>query len=125
VTTKDVIAHWRKGAKGALRVAKLAQKDGEQELVLFHCHLAVEKALKAAIMEQTGKPDPKVHNLSHLASLLHENWTADDRILFTTLSEFATAARYDDPAWAQRFATAQNAKLWINRTSTFLSHLGL
>jgi HEPN domain-containing protein len=125
VTTKDVIAHWRKGARNALRVATLACADGEHELALFHCHLAAEKALKAAVMEQTGKPHPKVHNLSRLATLLRDDWTAADRRLFTTLSEFAVAARYDDPAWADRFATARNAQRWIERTSGFLSRLGL
>lgn len=124
MTTQDVIAHWRKGAKNALRVATLAHEDGEHELALFHCHLAVEKALKAAVMEATGRPHPKVHNLSRLAALLRDDWPADDHTLLATLSEFAVAARYDDPAWAERFATAQNARLWIERTSAFLSRLG-
>ena len=121
MTTKDVIAHWHKGAKSALRIAALAQKVGEHELALFHCHLAVEKALKAAIMERTGKPHPKVHNLSRLAPLLGDEWTEDERELFDALSAFAIAARYDDPAWALRYATAANATHWIERTTAFLA----
>jgi HEPN domain-containing protein len=121
VTDARIIGHWRKGAKDALRVAKLAAEDGAYELALFHCHLAVEKALKAAVMEKTGKPHPKVHNLSRLALLVREDWSDQDRELFTTLSEFAVAARYDDPTWADRYATAENARLWIERTDAFLS----
>src|SRR4051812_14793322 len=56
VTTEDVIAHWRKGAKNALRVAVLAHEDGEHELALFHCHLAVEKALKKALNRFSYSP---------------------------------------------------------------------
>jgi HEPN domain-containing protein len=121
VTDARIIGHWRKGANDALRVAKLAAEDGAYELALFHCHLAVEKALKAAVMEKTGKPHPKVHDLGRLALLVREAWTASDRELFDALSEFAVAARYDDPTWAERFATAQNARLWIDRTAAFLT----
>jgi HEPN domain-containing protein len=121
VTTADVIKHWRKGARDALRVARLASGDGAYELALFHCHLAVEKALKAAIMEKTRQPHPKVHDLGQLAQMLEASWPQGDRELFDTLSDFAVAARYDDPAWAERYATAQNAQTWIDRTSDFLT----
>jgi HEPN domain-containing protein len=121
VTTTDVIAHWRKGSKDALEAASLLAKDGKYELALFHCHLAVEKALKASVMEKTGKPHPKVHNLNRLALLLHDGWADHDCELFDTLSEFAIAAWYDDPDWAVRYATAANARLWIDRTAGLLS----
>jgi HEPN domain-containing protein len=121
VTTKDVIAHWRKGAKNALRVAGLSHEDGEQEFALFHCHLAVEKAIKAAIMEETGKPHPKLHELFTLAKLLREEWTDEDRELFDALSEFAVAARYDDPAWAEQQARPETVAAWLRRTEAFLS----
>ena len=121
MTTAQVITHWRKGARDALRLAKHAADDGLYELALFHCHLCIEKALKAALMEKTGKPHPKVHALAQLATALHENWSKDDREMLDTLSDFAVAARYDDPAWAERFATAQNAQKWIVCAETFVS----
>jgi HEPN domain-containing protein len=122
VTTADLIAHWRKGAKIALRLAAVCADQRAYELALFHCHLAVEKAIKAAIMEKTRKPHPKVHDLLRLASLLQEDWPAPDQELLDTLSDFAIAARYDDPAWAERFATAKNARRWISRTTSFLAY---
>lgn len=121
VTTQDVIQHWRKGATDALGAAKLLAGNKKYELALFHCHLAVEKALKAAVMERTRKPHPKVHNLSRLALILRENWSDQERMLFVTLSDFAVAARYDDPAWARRYATARKTRQWIKRTAAFLS----
>ena len=123
VTTADVIAHWRKGATDALEAAALLARDRKYELALFHCHLAVEKALKAAVMEKTGRPHPKVHNLSRLAQLVGDDWSAADRDLLATLSEFAVAARYDDPDWARRYATAPTVRRWLKRTSEFLSRL--
>ena len=123
MTTADVIKHWRKGAAEALDAAKLLANDGKYDLALFHCHLAVEKKMKAAVMEETGKPHPKVHNLSRLAQLIREDWPENDRELFTTLSEFSVAARYDDPAWSDRYATEKNARLWIDRAGSFLSKI--
>jgi HEPN domain-containing protein len=98
VTTAQLIAHWRKGAKDALHLAKRAAADGLYELALFHCHLAVEKALKAAIMEKTGEPHAKVHALAHFASTLRTEWSPDDRELLDTLSDVAVAARKDKTA---------------------------
>ena len=79
------------------------------------------EALKAEIMDKTGEPHPKVHALAQLALVLQKDWSEQDRELFDTLSDFAVAARYDDPAWAERFATAQNAEHWIKRAETFLA----
>lgn len=123
MTTADIIAHLRKGARDSLRVARLASADGKYELALFHCHLAVEKALKAAIMEKTEKPHPKIHELSALAKLVKEEWNAEERDVLEALSSFGVAARYDDPFWAQTQATKQNAERWIDRTDQFLIHL--
>ncbi|MDO8648888.1 MAG: HEPN domain-containing protein [Candidatus Peregrinibacteria bacterium] len=121
MTTADVIKHWRKGAQDALDAAKLLEADAKYDLALFHCHLALEKALKAAVMERTKKPHPKIHRLLSLAKLLQEDWSIDDQELFDKLSDFAVAARYDDPAWAEQYATAENSQQWIRRTSQFLS----
>ncbi len=121
MTDAQLIAHWRRGSREALDAARLLSDDAKYELALFHCHRAVEKALKAAIMEITGKPHPKVHELARLALLIRSDWPAQDRELFDTLSDFAIAARYDDPAWAETHATHQNANRWIDRTAEFLT----
>lgn len=121
MTTADIAQHWRNGSAKALRVAKLAHKDGAHELALFPCHLAIEKALKAAIMEKTKKPHPKIHSLWNLAVMLSKDWSEDDKELFDTLSDFAVAARYDDPQWAKECATAKIVERWIKRTGKFLS----
>jgi HEPN domain-containing protein len=75
MTTADVINHWRKEARDALDVAKLLVKNKKYELSLFHCHLAVEKALKAAVMEKTKKAQSKIHHLTYLAQLFRSDWS--------------------------------------------------
>ena len=56
-----------------------------------------------------------------LALLVQHDWTAEDNDLFDTLSSFGVAARYDDPPWAQQYATAERAVYWIARVHHFLS----
>lgn len=123
MTTSEVIAHWRKRARDSLQMAELALEVSNYSDALFHCHLAVEKFLKADIMEKTKKPHPRIHSLGNLALLLQDNWSEPDKELFVVLSDFVIAARYDDPAWAERVATAKNAEQWIARTDAFLSRL--
>jgi HEPN domain-containing protein len=120
VTEADVVLHWRKGAKDALEAAELLHREGKYALAMFDVHLAVEKALKAAIMEKTRQPHPRIHDLLALADLLSRAWTDDEHDLFDSLSDFAVAARYDDPEWAAEHATRDATAKWIARASDFL-----
>lgn len=121
MTEADVVTHWRKGARDALEMAQLAYSAEKYDHALFNCQLAVEKCLKATIMEKTQKPHPKIHNLGNLGTLIQNEWSKPDEELFDVLSSFAVAARYDDPPWAQQFANAEHAAQWIERTTEFLS----
>lgn len=44
-------------------------KTGRFVYVIFMCHLAIEKCLKAIAVEATGKIPPKTHDLIHLINL--------------------------------------------------------
>jgi HEPN domain-containing protein len=121
VTEVEIIAHWRKGAADALEMAALACQAGKYDHALFNCQLAVEKALKAAIMARTREPHPRIHNLGQLAALAGESWTPAEQQMFDELSAFAVAARYDDPPWAAQYASLDNASRWIDAVTTFLS----
>lgn len=121
VTEADVIAYWRKRARENLDAARLLHERGHEADALFHCHLAVERALKAAIMEKTGKPHPKIHELWTLAKLIQDEWGEDEQQLFDSLSDVAIAARYDDPSWAERQAKPRRVEQWIASTDRFLS----
>lgn len=123
MTESDVIAHWKKSARDELRSARLLCEGGQYASVLFHCHLAVEKALKALFMEQFKKEAPMTHDLPRIASELGRNWTKEEKIIFADLTGYAVAARYDDPAWAEQEATLENADSWIFRVDGLLSTL--
>ena len=123
MTEADVIAHWRNGARKELQSAKLLFDGGQYAGTLFHCHLAVEKALKAQFMDQHRKNPPMTHDLERLALELKQSWTPDELELFQDLTQYAIAARYDDPVWAEHEATSENASHWVNVGQTFLNTL--
>lgn len=123
MTGQEVIAHWRKGARSALKMARLALDAEEYEPALFHCHLAIEKALKAVYMEQHGEDHPYTHDLRHLATLIRHSLHAEDMEVLQEMAEFVTDARYSDPYWAAEEATKKNAGKWIRKTEHILSML--
>ena len=52
-----------------LTTANQMFKTGRFVYVVFMCHLAIEKALKAIVCEETRKVPPKTHDLIYLVSL--------------------------------------------------------
>ena len=121
MSEEDVIAHWRKGSKESFRLAKHAHSDGSYMLALFHCHLAVEKALKALFMEQKRTTPPPTHDLLQVGLQLDISWTPEQKILLGHLTQYAVAARYSDPPWATKEATKENSEQWIKNCEYILS----
>jgi len=121
MTEADIIARWRKGAQDEIQAAKLLHDGGSQTSALFHCHLSVEKALKALYMEQHRKDAPFTHDLTKIALQLQRTWTDDEKQLLADLSGFAVTARYDEPLWTENEATESNVRLWIRKVEAFIS----
>jgi len=123
MTKNEIVAHWRKGARDSLDVAKLCLEAQKYEQALFHCHLAVEKALKAAFIEQHGEDHPYSHDLAYLAGLIKHSLRDEDMETIKQLTAFVVDARYSDPYWAAEQATEDNARNWIGITEKLLSSL--
>lgn len=51
-----------------LTTAEQMLKSGRYVYVIFMCHLAIEKALKAIVTEETKKVPPKTHDLIYLTN---------------------------------------------------------
>lgn len=123
MTEEDVISHWRKRARESLQLAGRAHEDGLYAHTLFNCDHAVERGLKALYMHQLRKEPPITHDLLRIAQELKNKWTPEEEELLTDLTEYAVMTRYDDPEWADREATKENSKLWLEKTTTFLSSI--
>ena len=125
MTQAEALRHWQQGAIDALESAQLLHDAGKYALALFHCHLACEKGLKAAFVEQKKDAPPATHNLLHIAKELDCNLSETQEDTLSDLTDYAVDARYDDPEWAKQKATKENSAHWITNAQEFLSTLGL
>lgn len=105
MTKQELIEHWRKGARDALDMARLALTAGKYDHVLFNCHLAIEKALKALYMTAHEEEAPFSHDLGFLAKQAGLSLAESHMRFLQELSDYAVDARYSDPAWAEHCAT--------------------
>ena len=63
-----VVRNWAATANYDLQTADAMYKAGRYLYVVFMCHLAIEKMLKAILAQKYPKDvPPRVHNLIHLA----------------------------------------------------------
>lgn len=87
-----------KKAKEDLEAAKSLVKSQEfsEEIVLFHCQQAIEKALKA-YLDSNNVLYPKTHDLEMLLSMCVEKDGSFDEISFVTaMTPYAVEIRYDE-----------------------------
>lgn len=91
--------------------------------VLFHCHLAIELALKARYIDQKDGAAPFTHSLSDIASYLDDPSLENEQDAFDQLSEYAILARYADEAWFAKHATKKNAASWLQKTEQIFSKI--
>ena len=66
---KEETKNWLDMVEYDLATAKQMLKTGRFVYVIFMCHLAIEKALKAIVCEETNKVPPKTHDLIYLINL--------------------------------------------------------
>lgn len=124
MTKADVVHHWKRTAEESMKAARLCLRERLFSLSLFHSHLAAEKGLKAAFIQEKDTAAPKTHNLWTIAEQLESiHWTDDDRKKLAELSTYAVAARYDDQLWMENEATEERASYWLEEAQHFLSRL--
>jgi HEPN domain-containing protein len=63
------VANWLRLAEHELQAAKAMLEAGQNLYVVFTCHQAAEKALKALVARSTGAHPPRTHDLPTLAAL--------------------------------------------------------
>jgi len=72
------------------------QASGRYLYVLFCCQQAIEKALKALIVERTGKFPPRIHNLPRLAKPAKLELDAAQMDFLADLSNYYIQTRYPE-----------------------------
>ncbi len=87
---------WIDGAGEALRIAEQLLDSGRHLWAIFFCHLAIEKMLKAAVIEKTGELAPKTHNLRFLVGLAGLPTDGPHFEFISVLSDVSVPTRYPE-----------------------------
>ncbi len=92
----DTVNNWREQAEYDLETARAMLDAGRFLYVLFCCQQAIEKALKALIIQQTGNLPPRVHNLIQLTESINIDLPVDKRKFLGELTAYYIQSRYPD-----------------------------
>ncbi|TET37917.1 MAG: HEPN domain-containing protein [Planctomycetota bacterium] len=88
--------NWIKTAEYDLETAEDIFKIGRYPYVIFMCHLAIEKLLKAHVTEVTQSEPAKTHNLVYLVQKAGLDVPQDTMDFLGDLSNGSVPTRYPD-----------------------------
>jgi HEPN domain-containing protein len=94
----DISRQWAERAQYDLDTADAMFKAGRYLYVLFCCQQAIEKMLKAVIVQRSNKLPPRIHQLARLVQIA--KLTIDDKQmdLVREVSNYYLPSRYPEEA---------------------------
>jgi HEPN domain-containing protein len=108
-------SYWLESARRDLETANGVYDLKRFDWSLFICHLALEKLLKALIVQAGETPLP-IHNLNRLSEMAGLDLSDEHQDWLTEITDFNIEARYDDAKLNfYRKATEEYASLWRGR----------
>lgn len=116
---KDV-KYWVDLARYDIETAEAMYRSGRYLYVLFTCEQAVEKMLKAAVVNTTGKFPPKTHDLVRLAELAEVDFEPDGKEFLGKLLFYYIQSRYPQEV---HDVTEGTAKECLERTKEITTWL--
>ena len=87
---------WIEHARYDMESATVMLSADRHIYVMFFCQQAIEKALKAVIMDRTKKAAPRTHNLTKLVALAGVEADQSQIDLMSELSSFYVQSRYPE-----------------------------
>ena len=94
--TEKTVSYWAAGAEYDFDTAKKLFKARRYPYTLFFGHLAVEKILKALVVQETQEHAPHTHSLPLLASKLAFKIPEEIETNLAVFMEFYFEARYPE-----------------------------
>ncbi len=121
---KKTTANWIAGSDYDIRSARHMLDTGRYLYVIFLCHLAIEKLLKAVFAQTNERHPPYTHDLYKLIGLLSLKISAEHQSIITRLNELSIATRYPEDlrAMVKQFPR-RVAKQYLDESRTFLKWL--
>lgn len=96
INTEAQKKYWQAGAAGDLETAEILIAKAKLLEGLFFCHLAIEKAVKALVVETTKDIPPKTHNLIRLSELANLSLNQENADFFGEMMMFHLEGRYPE-----------------------------
>lgn len=122
--TDDSIANWIKSSNYDIKTAEHMFAAGRYVYVLFMCHLAVEKLLKALYEAVYEKVPPKTHNLIYLSNAVKLEVPENFLQTIESLNDLSVVTRYpeDINALVKAFKKDRSAE-YLKNTKELLKWL--
>ena len=89
-------AYWLAQVDYDIATAEQMLHAGRYVYVIFMSHMALEKALKALVTEETQKLPPRTHNLIDLAQRAHVVLSQEQQDFLGKLNNTSVVVRYPD-----------------------------
>ncbi len=121
---KNNITNWVKSSHYDIKTAEHMFKAGRYIYVLFMCHLACEKLLKALYESVLGKIPPKIHNLIYLSKTVDLELPENHLRLLESLNDLSIVTRYpEDIDSLVRAFRKRRVEVYLKKTKEFLKWL--
>ena len=126
MTQDEAATHWQQRARSELKAARVLFDMGDRDLygeVLFHCHLALELALKSRYIREKDSAAPYTHDLNELAGSLRSVWTPGEQHVFENITGMGILSRYGDEEWYASNATKEKASECLQKAEELISKI--
>jgi len=96
VNIQKQIDYWINGADEDIVTADLLIREKRTLHGLFFCHLVIEKAIKAQVVQKIGDVAPRTHNLIYLSEKAELEFDDSTLIFLGILMKYQLQGRYPD-----------------------------
>jgi len=96
VNIQKQIGYWINGADEDIVTADLLIREKRTLHGLFFCHLVIEKAIKAHVVQKIGDIAPRSHNLIYLSEKAELEFDDSTQIFLGILMKYQLQGRYPD-----------------------------
>jgi HEPN domain-containing protein len=93
---KKATSNWLQSAEYDLRTASALLKNCRYIYVVFMCHLAIEKTLKAILSEKFKELPPYTHNLNRMIALANIELTEKHQDFINKINLQSVPTRYPE-----------------------------
>ena len=121
---KKTTKNWIATSDYDLKTAESLLKSGRKIYVIFMCHLAIEKFIKAIISEKQDNLPPYTHNLLYLLGLSEIDLPKELRNFVELINDKSVPTRYpEDISALNKKITLSSAKDYLSKTKELIQWL--